>query len=135
MISKAISILLLLSTGANAFIAVSTPSARLSHRSQTDLSAVKSGEDCSRRTFLTNQAASILGAAAIVSNAQPSAAEGGDELIDVYFGCGCFWHVQVSIRILARTSIFCRHVVCISKAKHLKHAFFIECLLSHSMNL
>ena len=46
----------------------------------------------SRRNFLT-QTASVLSTAAIVSTTQPSYAE-DDELIDVYFGCGCFWHVH-----------------------------------------
>lgn len=49
----------------------------------------------SRRSFLASQAASVLAAAAVVSYVRPSlAASGGDDIIDVYFGCGCFWHVQ-----------------------------------------
>ena len=46
----------------------------------------------SRRSFITQ--ASLSAAAVLVStNSQPSYAA-DDELIDVYFGCGCFWHVQ-----------------------------------------
>ena len=45
----------------------------------------------SRRSFI--YAASLSAAAVLVSNSQPSYAA-DDELIDVYFGCGCFWHVQ-----------------------------------------
>jgi len=49
----------------------------------------------SRRGFLTHQAASVLASTALVSNPRQSfAASEDDELIDVYFGCGCFWHVQ-----------------------------------------
>ena len=53
----------------------------------------------SRRSFMN---ASALGIATIISNAQNSRAEEtASEEIEVYFGCGCFWHVQVR-----RTSIF-----------------------------
>jgi len=45
----------------------------------------------SRRNFITQ--ASLSAAAVLVSKSQPSYAA-DDELIDVYFGCGCFWHVQ-----------------------------------------
>jgi peptide methionine sulfoxide reductase MsrA len=30
----------------------------------------------------------------LISSLQANAVEDNDELIDVYFGCGCFWHVQ-----------------------------------------
>ena len=46
----------------------------------------------SRRSFLTN--ASFFSTAAILSKPKSSFAVDDDELIDVYFGCGCFWHVQ-----------------------------------------
>ena len=46
----------------------------------------------SRRSFLTN--ASIFSTAAILSKPKPSFAVDDEQLIDVYFGCGCFWHVQ-----------------------------------------
>ena len=35
-----------------------------------------------------------LTAAALPILGQPTVAAADDELIDVYFGCGCFWHVQ-----------------------------------------
>jgi len=44
-----------------------------------------------RRSFITQ--ASLSAATVLVSNSKPSYAA-DDELIDVYFGCGCFWHVQ-----------------------------------------
>jgi len=44
----------------------------------------------SRRSFIQ---ASLSAAAVLVSKSEPSYAA-DDELIDVYFGCGCFWHVQ-----------------------------------------
>lgn len=66
------------------------------------------GSSSSRRSFLTRQAASVLAAAATAassaSSPRPAVAEGGGgdggELIDVYFGCGCFWHVQVRARCM-----------------------------------
>jgi len=99
-------LLLLLPGGADAWTGQVSPStARLSSRfssSQTALAARHVSDDVddgagitrpsSRRSFLT---ASVLASAAIVSNSRPSlAASGDDDLIDVYFGCGCFWHVQ-----------------------------------------
>ena len=54
-------------------------------------SAVRRHPTSSRRSFFTN--ASIFSTAAILTKSKPSFAV-DDELIDVYFGCGCFWHVQ-----------------------------------------
>eukprot|EP00581_Thalassiosira_minuscula_P019514 CAMPEP_0183719298 /NCGR_PEP_ID=MMETSP0737-20130205/12304_1 /TAXON_ID=385413 /ORGANISM="Thalassiosira miniscula, Strain CCMP1093" /LENGTH=297 /DNA_ID=CAMNT_0025949013 /DNA_START=94 /DNA_END=987 /DNA_ORIENTATION=- len=93
-------LLLLLQGAANAWTAPPSPTAaRLSSpaRTQTALAANKHGlgdDDVtsSRRSFLTSSAAAVLASAAISSNARPSFAD--DDLIDVYFGCGCFWHVQ-----------------------------------------
>ena len=49
----------------------------------------------SRRNLLTNfVSAATLSTLALTSGALASNADEGDELIDVYFGCGCFWHVQ-----------------------------------------
>ncbi|KAL3780670.1 hypothetical protein ACHAW5_001870 [Stephanodiscus triporus] len=60
----------------------------------------------SRRSFLERQAGTIFASAstaAAVVSARPDLAaaaavsandESVDELVDVYFGCGCFWHVQ-----------------------------------------
>ena len=46
-----------------------------------------------RRVALQRVGLGILGGTAILP--QPSHAVAADEeLIDVYFGCGCFWHVQ-----------------------------------------
>ena len=64
---------------------------RLSGISSTSLSAEIQDNTNSRRSFLTQ--ASLSAAAVLASNSQPSYAA-DDELIDVYFGCGCFWHVQ-----------------------------------------
>ena len=70
---------------------------RLSGISSTSLAAGLNINDdysttaSSRRSFITK--ASLSAAAVLVSNSQPSYAA-DDELIDVYFGCGCFWHVQ-----------------------------------------
>jgi peptide methionine sulfoxide reductase MsrA len=54
----------------------------------------------SRRSFLERQAAAIAAAAsaadAVVVRPGLAAADAAvdDEMVDVYFGCGCFWHVQ-----------------------------------------
>jgi peptide methionine sulfoxide reductase MsrA len=55
-----------------------------------------------RRSFLTRGSLAAMTAAAGVfvfdpSNSAIAASEiddVGDEIVDVYFGCGCFWHVQ-----------------------------------------
>lgn len=54
----------------------------------------------SRRTFLTTAAVAMtMSMTGIVASPQLGIAavaetRGNDELIDIYFGCGCFWHVQ-----------------------------------------
>ena len=45
----------------------------------------------SRRILLRNAAALAVGS----QFSLPEAASADEELINVYFGCGCFWHVQV----------------------------------------
>eukprot|EP00585_Thalassiosira_rotula_P012974 CAMPEP_0196132692 /NCGR_PEP_ID=MMETSP0910-20130528/2202_1 /TAXON_ID=49265 /ORGANISM="Thalassiosira rotula, Strain GSO102" /LENGTH=322 /DNA_ID=CAMNT_0041392317 /DNA_START=74 /DNA_END=1042 /DNA_ORIENTATION=- len=109
--STAISlILLLVQGGADAFQATSTSLLGVSNRlrsSQTVLAGQRNGShndegvdniivrSSSRRSFFTQQAPSILAAATIVANTLPILpANAEDDLIDVYFGCGCFWHVQ-----------------------------------------
>ena len=49
-----------------------------------------------RREALQRVGLGILGTAGVASSIlpQPSLAASEVELIDVYFGCGCFWHVQ-----------------------------------------
>ena len=44
-----------------------------------------------RRQMLQNVAALTVGTTVLT---QPSIASEEDDMIDVYFGCGCFWHVQ-----------------------------------------
>ena len=44
-----------------------------------------------RRDFLVSALATAT--TIVLSNSQPSFAD-EEDLIDVYFGCGCFWHVQ-----------------------------------------
>jgi peptide methionine sulfoxide reductase MsrA len=66
-----------------------------SSRSDDDGSPLPS----SRRTFLSQQTAAAIAvitsavASPNLALAAPTNNE-NDELIDVYFGCGCFWHVQ-----------------------------------------
>ena len=52
-----------------------------------------------RRDFLTSAAASLAFglpvAASLVANPQPANAGAASDLTDVYFGVGCFWHIQV----------------------------------------
>jgi peptide methionine sulfoxide reductase MsrA len=52
-----------------------------------------------RRGFLGSSASASAAAAAALflgscGEAARAADGGGEELVDVYFGCGCFWHVQ-----------------------------------------
>jgi len=63
-----------------------------------------SSEGSTRRTFLEG----IVGASIASTFAPKFAAAAEEELIDVYFGCGCFWHVQHEFveaerKILGRT--------------------------------
>lgn len=73
-----------------------TSSAIKSTRSDDDDSPLPS-----RRTFLSQQTAAaiaVFSSAAASPNLALAAPNNNevvnDELIDVYFGCGCFWHVQ-----------------------------------------
>mmetsp|Transcript_19651 Transcript_19651/g.32219 ORF Transcript_19651/g.32219 Transcript_19651/m.32219 type:complete len:291 (+) Transcript_19651:58-930(+) len=55
-------------------------------------SSVLSEDVATRRSFLAGLATASL---ATVATSYPSTASADDEeLIDCYFGCGCFWHVQ-----------------------------------------
>ncbi|KAL7500585.1 hypothetical protein ACHAWT_011217 [Skeletonema menzelii] len=55
-------------------------------------SSVLSEDVATRRSFLAGLATASL---ATVATSYPSTASAADEeLIDCYFGCGCFWHVQ-----------------------------------------
>ena len=52
-----------------------------------------------RRGFLTSAATAAslafgMPVASLIASPQPASADGGD-LTDVYFGVGCFWHIQV----------------------------------------
>ena len=55
--------------------------------------AVGSLSVSSRRSVLRN-AAALTVAAPLATPLAPLAAEAAEEDISVYFGCGCFWHVQ-----------------------------------------
>ena len=46
-----------------------------------------------RRDFIANSAATLASVLLWQSYAQPASAA-DDEPVEVYFGCGCFWHVQ-----------------------------------------
>jgi len=52
-----------------------------------------------RRTCLTG----VLSAATLPLLGAPFAAEAAEEDIEVYFGCGCFWHVQHEFSEAERT--------------------------------
>ena len=68
---------------------------------QPSLTTKASADDvATRRSFLGALAttSSLASIATSTLSSFPSSASAtddvGDELIDVYFGCGCFWHVQ-----------------------------------------
>ena len=52
-----------------------------------------------RRTCLTG----VLSAATLPLLGAPFAAEAAEEDVEVYFGCGCFWHVQHEFSEAERT--------------------------------
>ncbi|KAL7530811.1 hypothetical protein ACHAXR_006640 [Thalassiosira sp. AJA248-18] len=62
--------------------------------------ALRGQANGSRRAFLDDIktlatcAAAATTTAGLLTNPQPAVAAEDEELIDVYFGCGCFWHVQ-----------------------------------------
>ena len=71
---------------------------------QLAVSETNNGNSASRRNFVSSIV--VLGSA--VATLRPKAAMAEAELIDVYFGCGCFWHVQHELveaerKILGRT--------------------------------
>ena len=90
--------------GGAARTAASAATATAHHRPPTSLAAVidAAPTPSSRRSFLAQQAAVAIATAvsADVIVVRPSLAADAsdvvvdDGLIDVYFGCGCFWHVQ-----------------------------------------
>ena len=48
-----------------------------------------------RRSFLTRSLSATAGVASLMlQNSSPASAEEDSGLVSVYFGCGCFWHVQ-----------------------------------------
>ncbi|KAL7512202.1 hypothetical protein ACHAXN_009181 [Cyclotella atomus] len=72
-----------------------TVSPNTSARLPSQLGAAKSGDESaqpSRRDFLRKTSAAASFAVSLGLSSPGNAAD--DELIDVYFGCGCFWHVQ-----------------------------------------
>ena len=81
--------------------------------------APKGGSSTSRRSALTSTLAALstatliqpsVRAVAAEAAAAASAAQAAESPIDVYFGCGCFWHVQHEFveaerRILSRDDL------------------------------
>lgn len=71
----------------------------------SDAALLRSPSALSRRGVLQQASAA---AAALPLSLSPLAANADDELVEVYFGCGCFWHVQHEFveaekKILGRT--------------------------------
>ena len=63
-----------------------------------------------RRDFLTSAATTaaslafgLPAAASLVANPQPANAGAASDLTDVYFGVGCFWHIQVCFALFWAT--------------------------------
>jgi len=72
---------------------------RSHHLNELNLATHDKCDESSRRTFiydsLRGMASSLLVIPITTATTAAAAAESKDEeLIDVYFGCGCFWHVQ-----------------------------------------
>ena len=100
MIIKAISTLLLICNHGSYAWTTSTSKSTLTtitssfHTNEFIDSASESesnNQPTERRNFLVSALAT---ATTVLSNSQPSFANDDEGLIDVYFGCGCFWHVQ-----------------------------------------
>ena len=71
--------------------------------------AAKVEKSEARRDFLTSAATTaaslafgLPAAASLVANPQPANAGAASDLTDVYFGVGCFWHIQVCFDLFGR---------------------------------
>lgn len=96
MIIKAISTLLLICNHGSYAWTTSTSKSTLttitsSFHTNEFIDSASESEPTERRNFLVSALAT---ATTVLSNSQPSFANDDEGLIDVYFGCGCFWHVQ-----------------------------------------
>ena len=81
------------------------------YNAKTSLSgaAAKVQKSDGRRNFLTSAATTaaslafgLPAAASLVANPQPANAGAASDLTDVYFGVGCFWHIQVCFDVFGR---------------------------------
>lgn len=54
------------------------------------------GASSSRRSFLSQGSQVLAASGLLLTGSSPAgaASSSDDELVEVYFGCGCFWHVQ-----------------------------------------
>ena len=90
-----LSLLAACTTSVAAYNAKSSPSGNAAAKVASANEASASG----RRGFLTSAATAAslafgMPVASLIASPQPASADAGD-LTDVYFGVGCFWHIQV----------------------------------------
>lgn len=73
---------------------------RSRHQSQLQLQTALNSENdnnvdstkSNRRSFMKNLVLGTVGS--VIATSSPNAALAADDLVDVYFGVGCYWHIQ-----------------------------------------
>lgn len=97
-ISALLSLLAASAAPVSAYNAKASLSGAATKIEKSDVAAATAG----RRDFLTSAATTaaslafgLPAAASLVANPQPANAGAASDLTDVYFGVGCFWHIQV----------------------------------------
>ena len=104
-ISALLSLLAASAAPVSAYNAKASLSGAAAKIEKSDAAAATAG----RRDFLTSAATTaaslafgLPAAASLVANPQPANAGAASDLTDVYFGVGCFWHIQVCFALFGR---------------------------------
>ena len=104
-ISALLSLLAASAAPVSAYNAKASLSGAAAKIEKSDAAAATAG----RRDFLTSAATTaaslafgLPAAASLVANPQPANAGAASDLTDVYFGVGCFWHIQVCFDAFGR---------------------------------
>ena len=98
MMTKIVPVLLSLLAACTAPVAAYNAKLSPSNNAATKVASAEASTS-GRRGFLTKAATAAslafgMPVASLVASPQPASADAGD-LTDVYFGVGCFWHIQV----------------------------------------
>ena len=104
-VSALLSLLATSAASVSAYNAKASLSGAAAKAEKSEAAAATAG----RRDFLTSAATTaaslafgLPAAASLVANPQPANAGAASDLTDVYFGVGCFWHIQVCFDLFGR---------------------------------